>query len=738
MIDIKILAKAKTGQGNSTASRGITTTSGTSGDVKHATKADIATIAKNLDPSSTDWATIKNIAEQYGLSEEKFQEYLDQYGGERFLSKVTEDVAAGRITFEQGLTSVLEAVFGDYARGQEGNTGAKITPDGTGDFVDLIVKGIVRGDLSVEQTLNALNMVFSGYLKSVGAQEGTDGHGIIMDAAGGHIQTDGLDVLGYMRVMELIINRLQLMESDYSFTDGATTERIVNNGDGTLTIYMRKEHENDLQPFEAGDVLYGKVNDLLSHGTYYTTWLRVNSISRDNPDPELGDVNCINVTLYAGNDVEGGKNFTPNGTEVKSGWTSVEPTEYDKAVNLTRWGNANTLDDTKDGRRNSWHLSTTDKRIYFLRNVTAPKLADDNWGLVLGYQPTLSSIFPTTLDYSIPYLYAGGLIIDHSHIHNVNYPEPTEYSVEDCGEWEEYEKDPATGRDKVDPETGEEIRKTYIRGTRTLANGVIEKIAQQVRHNGRVWLCTVASTTQEPTAGCTDWVCTSTFATYSAEVEILNAYNDMLTGNNTDVTLEMRVKYGEADVTDEISNATYTWKRYTGYDTEHAEYTETEADRTWNTAHGATASNRITLTAADMGTGWMEDYGSLLMGCTVRFEHEGGFETLSAGCVVQGVPEGPAGENALHVEVQGPNIIKNGQGSVTLEAFAFDGETDVTETLRSAAFSWERESLQGDYSESDEAWNSIHRGYGRTLTVDQSEILVRSFFSCTVDYSKTK
>ena len=522
------------------------------------------------------------------------------YVAKFYLSKVADDVAAGHITFQQGLQSVLAATFGTYNRtlavaGSPSDTGASITPDGTADFIDLIVRGMVRGSLTVEEQVALRDMVFSGIVHSVGASPlYENGNGIWLDASTGTGSFDGLEVRGFMRVMELIINRLQLMESDYSFTEGGTTEHIVNNADGTLTITMHKEHDNDIHPFAVGDVLYGKVNDLLAHGTYYTTWMRVNSIDQE--------ANTITVALYGGSDVPGGRNFTPYGTGFTDaslkGWLEAEPAEYNKPVNLTRRGNV-----TDTERQDSWHLSTTDRSFAFMRGITGPKVSADNWGLILGYLPNITNadgtpFFPTSVVYEgesysrIPYLYAGGLVIDHEHIHHMHYPDPVELTIEDCGEWS--------------------ASKTYYRGIRTLDNGEKEGIVQQVIHNGKTWLVAkdynggYVGVTSEPSESNTDWVCT------------------------------------------------------------------------------------------------------------------GG---------------GKDGENALQVVVLGPNIIKNGQGSVTLTAYAYDGFEDVSSTLQTAAWSWERTSLEGDNTESDQAWNSVHRGYGRTLEVNQNEILVRAWFECVVDFN---
>jgi len=173
--------------------------------------------------------------------------YLDEFGNTRYLSKQHDDTAAGLITFLQGLVSGTyhrDAAVGPTST----DTGAKIFPDGTGDFI---------------------NLVFSQLLKSKGARSGfLDGTGILMDAAKGKIEADGMEVRGFLKVMELVINRLQLMESDYSFTEGDTTERVdFSNGGQRMVLTMHKEHDNDHTPFYPGDILYAKVNDLLNHGT---------------------------------------------------------------------------------------------------------------------------------------------------------------------------------------------------------------------------------------------------------------------------------------------------------------------------------------------------------------------------------------------------------------------------------------------------------------------------------------
>lgn len=372
-------------------------------------------------------------------------------GSDLYLSKLHDDVAQGLITFLKGIEA------GEYRRDEyhtENDSGAKIFPDGTGDFV---------------------NLIFSMILKSKGAREGfTDGSGIWMDGRQGLIQTDGLDVRGFMRVMELVINRLQLMESDYSFTEGADVEHIdYVDGGSRLKLWVHKEHDNDRVPFYEGDILYMKVNSLLpagavpdghtptKNGSYYTVWLRADEI--DFTD------NAVIARLYRSRRadeapvVPGGRNFTPYGSpiigqadpasvlaremdvtageaadnRVVSGVPGATLGEagFDTRLTMTRRGNDGASDDpqihrSQLGRQQSWVLSTTDQRISFLWHVDSPIVGDDNYALCLGMLPDLKNL-PATRNRDMPSLYINTLF--YSHEHRIAWP--ARVVKEDRGQW---------------------------------------------------------------------------------------------------------------------------------------------------------------------------------------------------------------------------------------------------------------------------------------------------------------
>lgn len=361
--------------------------------------------------------------------------YLDEFGNTRYLSKVHDDTAAGLITFLQGL--------------KVGSTDSRYGIDGSG-------------------IANFLDVVFDRYLKSKDARSGfTDGKGIWMDALQGLIQTDGLEVRGFMRVMELIINRLQLMESDYSFTEGDTVEHIDYEDNGqTLVLTMHKDHDNDYTPFYPGDIIYGIRNDLLPrdgqvpdghtvtrNGSYYKTWMRVKSVDFAK--------NQLRVALYEGRlangtaIVPGGTNFSPGGpgftgtpittdavTAMLAEYEARGGEGYDDMLTVTRHGNVadginpdtglpdEHILESQLGRQQAWVLSTTDKRLSFFWNVDAPIIRDENYALCLGILPDLANL-PSTRNKEMPSLYVNTVFYDHQH--RANWPHKV--VKEDRGQW---------------------------------------------------------------------------------------------------------------------------------------------------------------------------------------------------------------------------------------------------------------------------------------------------------------
>lgn len=181
----------------------------------------------------------------------------------RFLSRLTDDIAAGKITFQQGLVALGVAVFqdeahyGTFVKSLYGGTGAGIDPQGNAEF-------------------------------------------------------ESVRVRTYFEAVELIINRLSAIEGDQLLTEADTIDRIEDMGNGVFGLYLHSKYDGYFTAQVQNNVLKGIVNNLGAAAlgvtgdmgaVMYTSWMRVNSVN-----PAL---NYIEVTLYPDSEVPAGRNFPP-------------------------------------------------------------------------------------------------------------------------------------------------------------------------------------------------------------------------------------------------------------------------------------------------------------------------------------------------------------------------------------------------------------------------------------------
>ena len=203
---------------------------------------------------SPDKDVLDAYIEQFKKLIEEFGEGYDWANG-AFLSRVADDVAKGRITFEQVLTAAAMAFLKDGAH--------------FGEFI-------------------------SGMYAGKGARIDKDGN----------TEVESLRVRSFMEVMELIINRLSALEGDQLLTEGDTIERIEECVDGTFNLYLHPKYEGYFTAQAEHNVLKGIYNTLAQGGgQYYTSWMRVNTVN--------AAANIINVSVYADEDVPAGRNFPP-------------------------------------------------------------------------------------------------------------------------------------------------------------------------------------------------------------------------------------------------------------------------------------------------------------------------------------------------------------------------------------------------------------------------------------------
>jgi hypothetical protein len=462
--------------------------------------------------------------------------------------------------------------------------------------------------------------------------------------------------------MELIINRLQLMESDYSFTEGDTTERVdFSDGGQRMVLTMHKDHDNDHTPFYPGDILYAKVNDLLDHGTYYTCWVRAISVDQANNTIKVAPYPALKPT--GDRFVPGARNFTFLGTEIDGADFSAEllhdyelyPNGYEKILNLTRHGNvADGLLDGDDptsysdevlqsqkGRQQSWVLSTTDKRLSFFWNVDEPIVRDENYALCLGILPDLANL-PSDRNKAMPSLYVNTIFYDFHA--DANYPakvikedrgqwvrpdstipqptadmdgtpifEPYHYRTYTNLTWRTYRDNPAWAS-KTDAELRDILNRKKV-----------DLEVSRVWNHGIIWECLVDGTTQEPCWGCTDWIAVGGDTVYYCE--IISSAGDTFRNGNVSAILTMEVRYGQEVITDRLAaqpGAAIVWGRSTQWNPTTRRFEPTSEDEAWTATPVPGEPYSIQLERSDLGSGWMTDYRQALIHCSIYAPDEEG------------------------------------------------------------------------------------------------------------------
>lgn len=207
---------------------------------------------------------------------------------QQFLSRIADDVAQGKITFEQGLIAVGMAIFQDGAE-------------------------------------------FGEFVKSLYAGKGA---GIDKD---GNAEFESVRVRSYFEAVELIINRLSAIEGDQLLTEADTIDSIDDLGNNCYGLHLHSKWEGYFTAQAVGNVLKGIVNNLgavalgyANPGTnaaLYTSWMRVNSVNPAN--------NYIEVTLYPDEDTPAGQNFPPCELMKIARWGNQTDTKRQSCIYLS-------------------------------------------------------------------------------------------------------------------------------------------------------------------------------------------------------------------------------------------------------------------------------------------------------------------------------------------------------------------------------------------------------------------
>jgi len=409
------------------------------------------------------------------------------------------------------------------------------------------------------------------FIDSMLAGKGT---GITAD---GRIQTDRLEVRGSMTVMDLIINQLQGMEADYSFTEIGKIAQVDDLGEKTYKLWIEKRTDYDFVKLQEGDVCYSIVNTLYQGGTdYFTSWMRVLTVNMTD--------NALTVVLYPDGEVPGGRNFAPVA-----------------GYNVTRRGNAILPEDGSTNERSqSWILSSREGRIMFLTNVLKPILEDYNYGVVIGKLPNTAALDQIPVAKDDLGIMADVVIARKFYEFDGNGKLITK--VVDRGEW------------SLSVAQGEWPYRYMTHETTNDSTGQRFVTLEQhaVWHLGCKWGCLVDKTVKEPKWNSTDWIMLEGDPNYYLQVESSNGY--AFRRSNVDTNLFAKIYYGNIEITADIMNTTgveVEWLRDTG---------NVGDDNTWQPEYVDGQKNVIHVDNGNehgIGSGFGVDYMSATFTCSV-------------------------------------------------------------------------------------------------------------------------
>ena len=463
------------------------------------------------------------------------------------LSKVEDDIAQGRITFQQGLDAMASTMFADEVKSNNFKTGLYT---GRGWRIDNL----------------------------------------------GNAEFESARVRSFLEVVEILVNRMRAQEGDTLFTDNDQIDKVEVIGEAPNQQYLlslKEKFEGYITPQRYGNILSGIINTLAAKqagvsdeslnnpdkqgeddggNKYYTSWMHVTATHETNPS--LCGVNQILVALYGDTDVPSRKNFVPCElmTIARRGCVDyyIDPT----------LPNYETLVADKERRQRFFMISNTDGRVVKYSGVTSPTLLNGNYGVTIGELPDFVKNYSEVrkvlnqVGEHTDWLYAQGIVV--GNYVKVNREGLPEYTHVDCGEW-------------VDGSTLQNP---------TLRHGLY---LYQGWHEGHKWRCLVNQPRvvegveyfDEPKWNSTSWQMIEGNDNYSLEFLSSNGYQFRRGAVNTLITPHLF--YGNTDITADIDAGYWNWER----DMEDGDPTGKE---TWDALHAY--QKTLTLTNDDLPVSW--------------------------------------------------------------------------------------------------------------------------------------
>ena len=337
------------------------------------------------------------------------------------------------------------------------------------------------------------------------------GAGIFPD---GRAQVERLEVRGSLSVLDLIINQIQGMESDYSFTEIGKIESVEDLGENTYRLKIEKRTDFDFMKFQENDVCFSIINTLLTGGSdYYTSWMRI--LTTNSAE------NSITVVLYPDSEVPGGTNYPPLA-----------------GYNVTRRGNSTLPEEGGfNGRAQSWMISSREGRIMFLANVYKPILVDYNYALTIGKLPNIKALEKLPVTTEDVGIVAQTVIAEK--FYQFDYNGDVIPSKVDRGVWS-----------LETAQSGAPYR--FVQHELSKPSGSEYTLLEQhtVYHLGCKWGCLSDKTTDEPKWNSPSWGLLEGDSRYSLQLSISGGEAFVIGG--VDEVMSGRIYFGTTDITDDV------------------------------------------------------------------------------------------------------------------------------------------------------------------------------------------
>ena len=337
------------------------------------------------------------------------------------------------------------------------------------------------------------------------------GAGIFPDGRG---QFERLEVRGSLSVLDLIINQIQGMESDYSFTEIGKIKSVEDLGESTYRLRIEKRTDFDFMKFQDNDVCFSIINTLLTGGSeYYTSWMRI--LTTNSAE------NSITVVLYPDSEVPGGTNYPPLA-----------------GYNVTRRGNSTLPEEGGfNGRAQSWMISSREGRIMFLSNVYKPILEDYNYSISIGRFPRTKALEKLPISENETGVMAQTVIAEK--FYQLDHNGDVIPSKVDRGIWS-----------LETAQSGAPYR--FVQHELSKPSGSEYTLLEQhtVYHLGCKWGCLSDRTTDEPKWNSPSWGLLEGDSRYSLQLSLSGGEAFVIGG--VDEVISGRVFYGTIDITDDV------------------------------------------------------------------------------------------------------------------------------------------------------------------------------------------